>query len=382
MITIKEYHNCCGCAACVQACPRHCISLKPDFEGFEYPKVDKAICIECGLCEKVCPIINMKSDKQKMVEDGVYISYTTNEFIRMASSSGGIFTLLADEIINLGGIVFGAAFDDEFLVHHIGVECKKDLSKLQGSKYLQSRIENTYIEARHALENKRKVLFSGTACQIAGLKKFLKRDYENLVTVDVLCHGVPSPKVWKCYLSEQEKKHGSRVKNVFFRFKKYGWKNYSVLLEFYNNKVYECVYTQDNFMKVFLENMCLRPSCHKCKFKEMDRPSDITLGDCWGIEQHSPELDDDKGISFVMEHTDKGKAMIESIMEHMILKKGILDIILPQDADSRKSVAVNPNRRFFFALLSIVGFENIVKIICLMNRIKQKIKYILKRVEC
>ena len=206
MIKIDKKQKCCGCSACVQVCPKQCIEMKEDSEGFWYPQVKRDVCVKCGLCEQVCPII--QEDSHKYSYEGIvssYSAYSNKEEIRLASSSGGIFTILAEQIILDGGIVFGAAFDENYLVHHIAIDTIEGLSQLRGSKYLQSRIENTYIEAKKYLDSDCNVLFSGTACQIAGLKRFLRKEYENLLTVDVLCHGVPSQKVWKLYLDEKKK---------------------------------------------------------------------------------------------------------------------------------------------------------------------------------
>lgn len=293
MIQINDKKDCCGCGACMLSCPSECISLKEDKEGFLYPHVNAELCINCGACERSCPVLNCELSEGVLPD--AYVAYADDDVLRENSSSGGMFSLFAENILNSGGVVFGAAFDSDFTVHHIVVESVDELSKLRGSKYLQSRTENAFKEAEDYLKSGRKVLYTGTACQIAGLKRYLKRDYTNLYTVDVLCHGVPSPKVWKKYLEEQEKTHGAAVRRTFFRNKKYGWKTYAVSLDFSNETVYERIFKEDSFMKLFLGNICLRPSCHDCKFKGLSRPSDITIGDCWGIEKIMSDMDDDKG---------------------------------------------------------------------------------------
>ena len=199
MIEIKEKAFCCGCNACVQRCPKQCISMHEDEEGFLYPRVDKTICIECGLCEKVCPVINQNEPRKPLK---VYAAYNKDEKIRRESSSGGVFTAIAEQVIDEGGIVFGACFDENWEVKHDYTETKEGLKAFRGSKYVQSRIKDNYQKAEHYLKEGRKVLFSGTPCQIAGLKKYLCKEYENLLTVDFICHGVPSPKVWRMYLNE------------------------------------------------------------------------------------------------------------------------------------------------------------------------------------
>ncbi|MGG7152316.1 Coenzyme F420 hydrogenase/dehydrogenase, beta subunit C-terminal domain [Clostridium neonatale] len=382
MIAISEKKECCGCSACEQICPKGCIIMKQDSEGFEYPFIDTKACINCGLCEKICPIKNKEKINNDLLE--CYVAYIKDEEIRLQSSSGGIFTLLAEKNIDNGGIVFGAAFDNKFLVHHIAIDNKKDLLKLRGSKYLQSRIEDTYYEAKQFLKDGRFVLYVGTACQIAGLKAYLQKAYERLYTVDVLCHGVPSPKVWTKYLRYQEKQLQSSIKSVFFRDKKAGWKEFSMQLLCTNDLVkYEKVFNKDYFMQLFLRNICLRPSCHDCKFKELDRMSDITIGDCWGIENYMPDMDDDNGTSVVLIHSKKGKSLFNSLNEQMTYRRAEIDKALPPTADSRKSVAMHPEReRFFKKLEEGLGIDTLVKLteIGSCTKIKRKVKRIINKI--
>lgn len=381
MISITEKKNCCGCSACVQVCTKNCISLKEDFEGFLYPSVNTSICINCGLCEKVCPIIKSEHNSCHCANPQAYIAYIKNDDIRCSSSSGGLFTAFATEVLTNKGIVFGASFDNEFQVYHTAVTTVDELAKLRGSKYLQSRIEKTYIETQKYLKNNRTVLFTGTACQIAGLKAFLGREYDNLITIDVLCHGVPTPKLWKKYLNEQQRKHGATLKRVSFRDKKLGWRSFSMLLEFSNGIKYECIHKHDLFMRFFTGNICLRPSCHCCCFKGMDRPSDISLGDCWGVENHMPEMFDEKGVSVLLVHTERGRKYVEKIIEQIEICSAELDQVLPPSTDSRKSVIPHPKRRSFFRLLKM-GFStqflfNLLKP-SLFTRINNRIKRLLK----
>lgn len=200
MISINDKKDCCGCAACVQRCPKQCITLHEDNEGFLYPQVDESLCIDCGLCEKVCPVINQADERTPL---GVYAAKNPNESVRMQSSSGGVFTMLAERIIDEDGVVFGACFDERWEVVHSYVETKEALAKFRGSKYVQSKIGSTYQQVEGFLKSGRKVLFSGTPCQIAGLKKYLRKEYDNLLAVDFICHGVPSPGVFRTYLQEE-----------------------------------------------------------------------------------------------------------------------------------------------------------------------------------
>ncbi len=276
----------------------------------------------------------------------VFVAYSKDRSVRRSSSSGGIFSLIAETVLKENGVVFGAAYDKDFSVHHISIESGDRLPLLQGSKYLQSRTENTFEEAKTELDKGRTVLFSGTGCQIAGLKGFLKKDYSNLITVDILCHGVPSPLVWQKYLSEMEKRYNSTVSAVSFRNKETGWKNYSVTLRFTDDQVYKEDYHKNLYMRLFLEDICLRPSCHVCRFKEGNHQSDITLGDCWGITEYDPEMDDDGGTSLLLVHTKKGKDLVDKISSGMVMKSASLDKI--SQPMIYNSAPVHPNRSKFF----------------------------------
>lgn len=326
--------------------------MKADAEGFLYPAVEQEACINCGKCDRSCPVLIHRTAESKEVLPQAYAAYCKDTDVRLKSSSGGLFTIFANKILEDSGVVYGAAYDADMQVHHIGVDNLKDLDALCGSKYVQSRTEETYRTVKQNLKDGRVVLYTGTACQIAGLKAFLGKDYENLYTIDVLCHGVPSPKVWEMYLEMQKKSHGGAVRRTLFRHKKYGWKAYALLLEFSNNKAYERIFIQDPFMQMFLKNICLRPSCHACEFKGMNRPSDITIGDCWGIENIMPDMDDNKGTSVLLTHTEKGKQLLEDIVDDIIIRSGELERLLPSDADSRKSVTPHEKRTEFFAALN------------------------------
>lgn len=339
MMNKKE---CCGCTACLHICPVECITMQEDEEGFLYPIIKTEYCIHCHKCEKICPIhsadtINMKTK--------TFVGYSKDEEIRKQSSSGGIFSVIAEWILQQGGVVFGAAFDENFEVHHIAIETKEELSKLRGSKYVQSRLENVYPEAKQYLEMNHKVLFTGTACQIAGLKKYLHKEYDNLYTVDVLCHGVPSPKIWRMYLEDKKKQYNTKITTIEFRNKESGWNNYSMNILFYDMQQYLVHFFEDKFMKMFLSNIDLRPSCYECHFKSFPRSSDMTIGDSWGIENYMPDMNDDKGTSVILIHSLKGEGMFEAIRENLIVRKAELEKVLPPTADSRRSVEMHPNRK-------------------------------------
>ena len=234
-----EKKECCGCTACVHICPVNCITMQEDEEGFLYPVIEEEKCIHCHKCEKVCP---GRITKQIHTNTETFVGYCIDEEIRKQSSSGGIFSVVAEWIIQQKGVVFGAAFDDNFEVHHIAIETKAELEKLRGSKYVQSRLENVFLQVKQYLEMKRIVLFTGTACQIAGLKNYLNTEDENLYTIDVLCHGVPSPKIWRIYLDEKQKQYHSSIEQYEFRNKENGWKNYyiNILFAIMKMTLWEC----------------------------------------------------------------------------------------------------------------------------------------------
>ncbi len=316
---------CNGCHTCYSVCPKQAIKMGANDEGFLYPQIDDELCVKCGLCEKKCPILNplQKENEQTLA----YAVINNNEKIRLESSSGGVFTALAENIINQNGIVFGARFDTDFNVIHGYTDSIEGLADFRGSKYVQSTIGDSYRDCKRFLEEDRSVLFSGTPCQLAGLKSFLARDYENLLLVDIICHGVPSPLLWTEYKKNLEKKFASRIVKTAFRRKDYGWKQYSLAVTFGNASEYCNTLRQDSYLKLFLKDVCLRESCYNCKYKTAKRIADITIADFWGLQNEYPELDDDKGTSFVIIHSDKGQKIIDCLSNCTVklipLEKGV-----------------------------------------------------------
>ncbi|MBR2023694.1 MAG: Coenzyme F420 hydrogenase/dehydrogenase, beta subunit C-terminal domain [Clostridia bacterium] len=310
MIEIINKSQCNGCHACASVCPKQCISMQTDNEGFLYPQVDSSKCTRCGLCEKICPVLHKKPIDETMLPKA-YAAYNIDEEIRMQSSSGGLFTLFATAIIHRGGVVFGASFHDDFSVEHSFTESVEGLAKFRGSKYVQSKIGDSYKQAETFLQQGRWVLFTGTPCQIGGLYAYLRRDYDTLLTQDIICHGVPSPLVWQKYLDEKRKENKT-ISAVSFRDKEKGWKQFSMAITFANGIRYSKTLGVDSMMRVFLSDWCLRPSCHDCAYKTKNRHSDITLADYWGIEKVHLEMFDDKGTSLLLVHTPKGEAFLRN----------------------------------------------------------------------
>ena len=336
MIQLKDKKDCCGCEACVQRCPKKCIAFKEDEEGFLYPYVNLEHCVDCGLCNQVCPVL-CPGEERKPLQ--VFAAKNLDEEIRRQSSSGGVFTLLAERVLQEGGVVFGARFNSQWEVVHDYTETLEGLAAFRGSKYVQSRIEDNYQRAEYFLKKGRRVLFSGTPCQVAGLKLFLREEYENLLTVDFICHGVPSPGVWREYLKKIAARRAaagkntvlsaplnnrddflSRIASISFRDKVLGWKKFSFVVRGsatdgaeQNSVLLSEDLNTNLFLKGFLADLYLRPSCHACPVKSGKSGSDITIGDFWGIWDVLPEFFDDNGVSCVLLNTERGRNNYECI---------------------------------------------------------------------
>lgn len=333
MINITDKKKCCGCAACIQKCPKHCITMHIDKDGFWYPVVDTSVCVNCHLCEKVCPYIQQGQEK---IPRKVYAAYSKDEQIRELSSSGGIFSILALRILENKGIVVGAAFTNDWQVSMIAISNKNDIGRLRGSKYVQADTCDTFREVEKFLKGGKMVLYSGTPCQIKALKLFLRCSYDNLITIDVACHGVPSPGIWKEYLNDvirtaQRDIGGggtelsslnlmSMIKGIKFREKSLGWRRFRIVFNMtdsicHGNKNFEIssIHRQNPYFNAFNSSLIIRPSCTSCPAKHGRSCSDITIADFWGIENVAPQMDDDKGVSLVLINTEKGEKLINSI---------------------------------------------------------------------
>ncbi len=383
MLKVIDKSLCNGCTACKQVCPKNCITFKRDENGFLYPVIDSERCINCNLCQKTCPVLNKGENAEKQVNAFAVIN--KNESERQDSSSGGVFSLLAKYVLSRNGVVFGASFDESFNVKHIYVETENDLYKLRKSKYVQSEIDDTFLKAKDFLEQGRLVLFTGTPCQIGGLQSFLKKSYENLITQDIICHGVPSPKVWKKYLETKLKK--GEIKNISFRDKVTGWKQYSTTF-IYNGKTDSEIYSKNPYMQLFLKNVILRESCYNCAFKDKFRNSDITLADFWGVDNVCKDFNDDKGVSLVITNSNKGEKIFSDIKDSLIYKQTDFEKSISYNPAMTSSVKTNKNRQKFFNRLDKVDFEKLSikytkqsKFTIFINRFKSLIKRILKKLK-
>lgn len=347
-ICINRPEKCSGCSACSQVCPKKCITLKEDLEGFVYPHVDVRVCINCELCKKVCPILN---NRQGNEPTKVLALKNKNENIRKTSSSGGTFFELARKFLEEGGIVYGCALDENMVARHIKVTSESELHRIKSSKYVQSDMGDTMSEINTLLSQGEKVLFSGTPCQIAGLFNYVGKRYDNLFLVDILCHGVPSPMLFREYLELLEKQYGGKTVSVNFRNKQRGWKRLYMEVCFDNGKRHYVYSGYDRYESLFLNNMSLRPSCYECKFTTTKRYGDITLGDFWGIGKKYPEWDDDKGISVVMLNTEKGNEYYQKISSMFIAREEKLELVKAGQRTLYASTIKNPNRDAFYEML-------------------------------
>ena len=309
-----EHNKCSGCSACLNACPVQCISMKPDGLGFLYPVIDETACIHCGRCEKVCPALD--ENRPDSPEPKAFAGHAKDENIRDASSSGGVFSLLAANVLEKGGVVFGAALTgDCSSVKHIRVDNTDDLAKLRGSKYVQSDVGRVFSEVKELLQANRYVLFSGTPCQIDGLRHYLQKDYDNLLLVEVMCHGVPSPNIYQKYLAWVKEKLQADIAHVFFRDEKKSGGLLKIRVISCDGNEYKSDSAKDPFFRMFLKNICLRESCYCCSARGLHPRADITIADYWGVEEYSPELVDGKEISLLLLHNNKGKINYYEIAE-------------------------------------------------------------------
>lgn len=339
----KEY--CTGCTACTSVCPKGCITMSADENGFLFPVIDPDKCVACGLCEKSCSIINQP--KTAETEPKAYAAYSKDENMRLESSSGGVFTEIAKAVLARKGVVFGAAYDEKFEVLHICVDNEADLTRLRGAKYAQSDLHSIFCQVKARLDEGQDVLFSGTPCQVSGLKAFLRKDYANLLTVDFVCHSVPSPMAWREYVKYRAYKDndGNLPTAINLRSKQTGWTNYqySNLFTYADGHSYVSRSSESLYMRLFVGGYINRESCANCQFKGYNRVSDLTIGDFWGIWDVAPEMDDNKGTSVVLVQTSKGAESLDSISDRVVAKPVTLEEASRQNQAMLK--CSHPNER-------------------------------------
>lgn len=364
MIEVVERDICCGCGVCSLKCVKKCITMAEDKEGFLYPHINEKDCIDCGLCQKSCPVLN------RQIPDGnpaVYAALHKNKKVRKISSSGGIFYALAKKHIYQGGVVCAARMDygTQKVKHDFLDETNfKDIAEFCGSKYVESDLGNCFEAINEYLQNDRKVLFVGTPCQAAALKRFVSDD-KNLLCCDFICHGVPGRKVFKLYLDEKQKLLGDKVNRVQFRNKQKGWKLYSMYIKT-NKKDYCSAYCKDSYLRAFRADLDLRPSCYQCSFKSIRRISDITLGDFWGIRQYIKGIHDYYGVSYVAVQTEKGNAAFQSIASQLEVYK--MDSSILYQPALTQSAELSEQRDKFMSTLQNSSFTKTVNEICPVNK--------------
>lgn len=362
MIDIKRKEDCCGCCACVDVCAHQAISLKTDIEGFWYPVVDETKCVDCGLCSKICPELNIADIKKNDYPQPTHIiaAINKNMSVRWDSTSGGAFSALADAMYEEGGYVSGAIYNEDFSVRNFISNNPEDLKKLRSSKYLQSKAEGIYKEIRDLLRKGEKVLACGTPCQMAALRSFLRKDYENLIIVDFICRGVNSPKVYRKYLDSLERKFGGKVVYVKAKNKELGWRNLTRKVVFDNGKSYYGVHMQDDFRRGYHTNVYCRPSCYSCQYKGFPRMADITIADYWGIEKVDPNMDNNIGTSMILLNSNKGIAYFEKVKDKLEWEETKFESILSGNIALRKPIEpAKIDRKAFFEDLDRGTFEEV-----------------------
>lgn len=353
----KIGHRCTGCCACAGACPKHCIQMVEDKEGFWYPQIDPAACVKCNLCEKACPVLSPLENRRTKEDVAAYALIHRDEDVRRKSSSGGAFSALASAVLRQGGVVFGAAFDENFDVRHIAVTEERELDRLRGSKYVQSRIGDCYAQAKQYLDAGRLVYFSGTACQTSGLLGFLGKDYPNLLTQDLICHGVPSPMAWRKYVQLRERLARAKTERVFFRDKTHGWKNWHLRMDFRDGSFYELSQFEHPYIIAYLRGSFSRLCCYDCAFKDRYRLADFTLADLWGVDELLPGINDDKGVSLLLVNSGKAAAFLEKISASVRLCPLDFDAAVKENGALVESETHNPNREAFLKELRRRPFD-------------------------
>lgn len=352
----KVSDRCCGCGACENVCPVGAIRYIADQNGFYKPVVTEEKCIHCGLCLKKCPLENQLESSGPQA---VYACRNQDMQILQKGSSGGVFASLAGKILEEGGCVFGCSWDG-MRTKHVGVDDVTQLPKLYKSKYLQSDMTGVHTQIENRLKEGKTVLFCGTPCQVAGLKSGLGEKYPKLITVDFICHGVPSPKVFQKYLQELENKHQSKITNVCFRDKEQGWKEVQTTVSFSEGSTYSKPAAQDSYFRAFLCNLSLNQSCGDCKFNCLPRLSDITLGDFWNVEKYHAQFGDNKGVSCVILNSVAGIKLFHSIQDQLYTQPSSVENVLDGNPALNGHCTLHKRRKRFFADIEKEPFDDLV----------------------
>lgn len=375
---LASNHLCTGCTACASVCPKACIVMSADDDGFRYPMIDESACVGCGLCEKVCPVLG---DSRPDHKPTAWAAMSRDTGIRLESSSGGIFTELARHILAQGGAVFGAVYGEDFRVEHHCAETEADLSPMRGAKYAQSDLDGIFSNIKHRLDQGQRVLFSGTPCQVEGLLSFLRKPCENLVTLDFVCHSVPSPLAWQEYIHSL-----GDVQTINLRAKDTGWSRYGYCHRIGNSRgEIRLIPNSDSlYMKLFVGNYITRHSCAHCRFKGYARRSDLTIGDFWGVWDSHPDMDDDRGTSVVLVQSEQGKVLWDAVRPGMIVRQVSLQDAAAQNPAMLESSPEAQDRDTVMTRIrsgDLIGCAELFKTpqLSLPRRIRSKVACILRR---
>lgn len=344
--------NCTACAACVSACPKQCIAMQEDKEGFLQPKIDTKQCISCRKCEKVCPILNTPVISNDF-ETKAFAVINRDDEVRAQSSSGGVFYPLSKWVIDQGGVVFGARWNDKWEVEHAYAEDIEGVKAFMRSKYVQSVVGDTLKQAKAFLDAGRWVLYSGIPCQLGGLKTYLGKEYDKLVTVDLICHGVPSPGVWRAYLKDYVGR--DKILNINFRDKQVGWLGFQFFTTTTTRRDNQ---TANPYFRGFLYNVYLRNSCYDCRFRQYHRNTDFTLADYWGVDEVCPEMHDNKGTSIVFVHSQKGIRMLNQLSSNLKILEQTKSKAILRNQGMEKNEEKPQTRNTYFILFRLLGFKN------------------------
>ena len=361
MIEIKKKEDCCGCTACYSVCPKKAITMQADEEGFQYPLVDSDKCVNCGLCEKVCPTKNKQVPETDQPMKA-YVVRNKKESTLLNSASGGFFSALGEYIISKKGYVFGVVYDENMRVCHWGTNTLNGITRFQSSKYVQSDLKNVFSDVQNLLNLGELVCFSGTPCQIEGLKRFLRKDYSNLITVDLICHGVPSPMLWDKYIETQKERNKSRIVKINFRSKDYGYHNSTLKINFENGRIHHGSSRNDAMMKCFFGEIASRPSCYNCAFKYSRHESDFTIFDAWHGAQLVGQADDEKGYTHLFVQTGKGETYLNEIQNGLkIFEEDYNKAIVLDGTMVFESAKPHKNRAVFLKCVKEEGLEAAMK---------------------
>lgn len=375
----KSKDDCCGCSACAFSCPKNAIKMEEDEKGFFYPIVDSNKCIECKICEKVCGF----KEKRSIKNDDIKIyALKASDDIRENSTSGGAFTLLSDVVLEKEGIIYGVIMDENLRARHIRADDIEKRNLCRGSKYSQSDIDSIYLSVRDDLKNGKLVMFTGTPCQVDGLSRFLGDfDKSNLILIDIVCHGVESPLLFRNYIKFLEKKRKKNISQYFHRPKDYGWGHHEKII--YSDNSFETrTRLSDIWRDIFYSSGGLRPSCFNCSYTNLKRPSDITIADFWGIDNIDPKFYDKKGVSLLILNSKKGEEIFDSIKDKCVFKEKSIADAVKKNPNLQMPTPSKVSQEVFWDEFYKYGFEFIAKKYggyTVINRIKRQVKNFIKR---